>query len=122
MLTKVLLSIGFNALVLLVSQYILSDLSVAGGLKTYIYFGLIFGIANGLIKPILKILTIPVKYMTLGLSLIVINILMFIIADLTLEEIFGTNYDIVIQKNLATYLKTGIVVGAFNWLKNIILK
>jgi putative membrane protein len=122
MLTKVLLSIGFNALILFITQYFLSDLSIAGGLKTYIYFGLIFGIANGLIKPILKLLTIPVKYMTLGLSLIVINILMFIIADLTLEEIFGSNYDIVIQKNLATYLKTGIVVGAFNWLKNIILK
>jgi hypothetical protein len=47
---------------------------------------------------------------------------MFIIVDLSLEEIFGTEYDIILQKNLATYIKTGIVVGAFNWLKNIILK
>lgn len=122
MLKKLLLSIGFNALVLFAAQYILNDLSVAGGLKTYIYFGLIFGIANAILKPILKLLTIPIKYATLGLSLILINILMFIVADLTLEEIFGTEYDLVIQKNIATYLKTGIVVGAFNWVKNIILK
>lgn len=122
MLNKILLSIGFNALVLFISQYLLNDLSVAGGLKTYIYFGLIFGIANGILKPILKLLTIPVKYATLGLSLLIINILMFIVADLTLEEIFGNQYDLVIQKNLATYIKTGIVVGAFNWVKNIILK
>lgn len=122
MLTKILLSIGFNSLVLFVSQYLLQDLSIAGGLKTYIYFGLAFGIANGILKPILKLLTIPAKYATLGLSLVIINILMFIIVDLSLEEVFGTEYDIILQKNLATYIKTGIVVGAFNWLKNIILK
>lgn len=122
MLTKILLSIAFNGVILYITQFLLQDLSVVGGLKTYIYFGLIFGIANGIIKPILKLLTIPIKYASLGLSLILINILMFIIADLTLEEIFGNTYDLVLQKNLATYLKTGIVVGAFNWIKNIIIK
>ncbi len=122
MLTKILLSIGFNGIVLFLAQYLLQDLSVTGGLKTYIYFGLAFGIANGLIKPILKLLTIPVKWATLGLSLVAINILMFIAVDLTLEEIFGSNYNIVLQKNLATYLKTGIVVGVLNWIKNIIIK
>lgn len=122
MLTKILLSIAFNGVILYITQFLFQDLSVVGGLKTYIYFGLIFGIANGIIKPILKLLTIPIKYASLGLSLILINILMFIIADLTLEEIFGNTYDLVLQKNLATYLKTGIVVGAFNWIKNIIIK
>jgi putative membrane protein len=122
MLTKILLSIAFNGVILYITQHLFQDLSVAGGLKTYIYFGLIFGIANGILKPILKLLTIPIKYASLGVSLILINILMFIIADLTLEELFGNTYDLVLQKNLATYLKTGIVVGAFNWIKNIIIK
>ena len=122
MLNKILLSIGFNALILYIAQYILHDLSVAGGLRTYIYFGLIFGISNAVIKPILKLLTIPIKYSTLGISLIVINILIFIISDIALELLFQNTYDLVLEKNLATYLKTGIVIGAFNWLKNIIIK
>lgn len=122
MLNKILLSIGFNALILYISQYLLADLSVAGGLRTYIYFGLIFGISNALIKPVLKLLTIPIKYVTLGISVIIINILMFVISDVILELLFQNTYDLVLQKNLATYIKTGIVVGAFNWLKNIILK
>lgn len=122
MLTKILSFIGFNALVLFISQYLLQDLSITGGLRTYIYFGVIFGVANAILKPILKILTIPVKYATLGLSVIAINILMFIFADITLEYLFQNNYDLVLEKNIATYLKTGIVVGVFNWIKNIILK
>ncbi len=122
MLTKILSFIGFNALVLFISQYLLPDLSVAGGLRTYVYFGVIFGVSNAILKPVLKILTIPVKYATLGLSILAINILMFIFADISLEYLFQNNYDLVLQKNIATYLKTGIVVGVFNWIKNIILK
>jgi putative membrane protein len=40
--------------------------------------GLIFGVVNGFIKPVVKALALPIRLLTLGLIGIVINIVAFI--------------------------------------------
>ncbi len=39
----------------------------------YLFIGLVFGIVNALVKPIVKLLSLPVTVLTLGLFTIVIN-------------------------------------------------
>ena len=48
--------------------------------KTAILVALVLGILNAFLKPILVILTIPITILTLGLFLLVINILIIFLA------------------------------------------
>jgi putative membrane protein len=47
---------------------------------TAIIFVLVLGILNAIIKPLLIILTLPITILTLGLFLLVINVLMVLLA------------------------------------------
>jgi putative membrane protein len=47
---------------------------------TAVVFVLILGILNAIIKPLLIILTLPITIITLGLFLLVINVLMVLLA------------------------------------------
>lgn len=48
---------------------------------TALIFVLVLGILNALVKPILILLTLPVTILTLGIFLLVVNVLMILLAD-----------------------------------------
>lgn len=47
--------------------------SISGGFEAYLFVAIIFGLLNATIKPILKILTFPIKILTLGISSLFLN-------------------------------------------------
>ena len=49
--------------------------------ETSIYVALAMGFANTFIKPILKLISFPITILTLGLFLLVINVIMVYIVD-----------------------------------------
>lgn len=54
------------------------------GLGDYLLSGLIFGLANALLKPVLLLLTLPFNILTLGLFTLVVNaVILLIVASLT---------------------------------------
>ncbi len=61
-----------NALALWVADYLFASVTF-DQLSTVIVSGLIFGIAQTVLKPVLVILTLPITAITLGLFLLVIN-------------------------------------------------
>ena len=63
-----------TALAVLIAAYILPGVHIDGVL-TAIFVAAILGLLNTFIKPVLVILTIPVTVLTLGLFLLVINVL-----------------------------------------------
>lgn len=46
---------------------------VAGNLLSYLFVGLIFGVVNALVRPVVSLLSLPLTILTLGLFTIVIN-------------------------------------------------
>ena len=62
-----------NTLVLGVAVALIGSVSVTGG-GALVLAGLVLGILNALLKPILRIFGIPLAFVTFGLSLFVINI------------------------------------------------
>ena len=44
-----------------------------GGFGTYLWIGLLFGVVNAVVGPILRLLSLPFVVLTLGLFLLVIN-------------------------------------------------
>ncbi len=51
-----------------------------GSFVTAIIFSLVLAFLNAIVKPILVILTLPITIITLGIFLLVINVLMIILA------------------------------------------
>ncbi len=52
-----------------------------------IFFALILTLLNTFLKPVLKILTFPITLFTLGLSLLVMNALLILLADWMLDSV-----------------------------------
>ncbi len=79
-MSKFLLRVVVNAIAIAVTASILPGIHVVNqDLGTLLVIGLIFGIINALIKPIVSLLTCPFILLTLGLFVFVINGLMLMI-------------------------------------------
>src|ERR1035438_7215463 len=75
-MVRILLGWLLNALALLAVAYLLPSIQVAS-FGSALIAALVLGLVNALIRPLLVILTLPVTLLTLGLSLLVINGLLF---------------------------------------------
>lgn len=115
---RIIIRVVINALALWVASWILpgmqiasttfvgSDVAGASGsanaintVLAYLFIGLLFGIVNALVKPVVKLLSLPVTVLTLGLFTIVINAAMlwltawittFTPVSLSIDDFFWT--------------------------------
>jgi putative membrane protein len=77
---KFLLRVIINAIAIAITASLLPGIHVVNqNLGTLLIIGLIFGIVNALLKPILSVLTCPFIILTLGLFIFVINGLMLLL-------------------------------------------
>jgi putative membrane protein len=76
---KLIIRLLINAAALWVAVEILSGLTIDGGFFQYLFVAVVFGIVNALVRPIAKLLTLPLRVATLGLFTIVVNALMLMI-------------------------------------------
>ena len=80
-----------NAAALYVAVLIVPGLDFAfepeGALLKFLLVAVIFGLVNAFIRPILRIFTLPITIMTLGLFLLVINALMLLLTDAISDEL-----------------------------------
>lgn len=63
------------------------DFGAEGAWWKFLLVALIFGLANTFLKPILRILTLPITLMTLGLFLLVINALLLMLTGAISAEL-----------------------------------
>jgi len=90
---KILVRILINGLgLLLVTRLVPGidwpiDLASGGGLLTLLGAGVVLGLLNLLVKPILVLFSIPLLVVTLGLFYLVINGLVLKLADLFLDSL-----------------------------------
>jgi putative membrane protein len=58
---------------------LISGVSVNGGAWSYIWVALLFGLINSILGSIIKLLTLPMIFLTLGLFSLVVNAAMLIL-------------------------------------------
>jgi len=77
-----------NALALFVAAWVLPGIAVGtsgaggdttGAILSYLFVGLVFGLVNALVRPIVALLSLPLTILTLGLFTIVINAAMLML-------------------------------------------
>jgi putative membrane protein len=73
----------------------------------------LLGIANGLVRPILTLLTLPLTILTLGLFLFVVNGLMVLLVGWVLHQFHDTSYQV---HGLIPAILTTIVI----WIVSLI--
>lgn len=76
---KLLLRLAINMAAIWVTTRVLPGLEFQGNLGNLILVALIFGLVNALIRPIVRLLTLPLTILTLGLFTLVINAAMLLL-------------------------------------------
>ena len=73
---RLILRVLLNAFALYVADYFLDGIALAGVIPAVVG-GLVLGIVNAIIRPVLIVLTLPFTLLTLGLFIFVVNAICF---------------------------------------------
>src|SRR5258708_29531205 len=79
---RVLLSWVVVALAFAVTVRLVPGIQVHGGVSGFLLTAAVFGLINGILGPVLRLLTLPISILTLGLFLLVLNALLLALAAL----------------------------------------
>jgi putative membrane protein len=105
---KIILRVIVNAVAIGITAWLLPGVQVTNdSITTYLLLGLIFGLVNALVKPIVTLLSCPLVILTLGLFVLVINGLMMLLTATFsggLLQVAG----------LGTAMVAGVVMGVTN--------
>ena len=83
------------ALAFAITSWLVPGMDVSGGFLGYVWVSALFGIVNAIIGTFLRIITLPLTLITLGLFGIIVNALLLNITDrltdhLTIDEFWWT--------------------------------
>ena len=95
-----------NAVALGVAAAVLGGVDVNGSVGTLFVAALVFGVLNTILKPILKLVTLPFAVLTLGIAWFFVSMLMLWLTDLLVH-----GFDI---HGFGTYVWATIIVWAVN--------
>lgn len=111
-----------NGVALWVASLLLDGIEFGGSgtnkVLTIVGVAVIFGLVNALVKPLLKLISLPLVVLTLGLFLIVINALMLLLTS-WLSGVVGL--DFTVQSFFWDAVLGGIIVGAVATVVDMLL-
>ena len=111
-----------NALALAAATWLLEDISLTGDsdsdrLLTLVLVAVIFGVINAVVRPVVKLLSLPFIILTLGLLIFVINALMLMLTSWIAGEVgLGFHVD-----GFWTAVLGAIVITIATWVLELLL-
>ncbi|WP_069813660.1 phage holin family protein [Streptomyces sp. TP-A0874] len=111
-----------NAGALAVAIWLLEGITLSGGnagrkALTLILVALVFGLVNFFVKPVVKLLSLPLFILTLGLFTLVVNALMLMLTS-WLAGNMGLSFHV---SGFWTAVLGGLVVSLVSWALNMVL-
>jgi putative membrane protein len=123
-MTRFLLRWAINAIALFAAIWFVQA-AMPGGIRldsanwtSFIWMGLIFGLVNALVRPLLQFLTCPLIVLTLGLFTLVVNTILFYLVGF-IGRIFGVGYTV--ESFWAAFVGA-LVVSVVSILLTMVLK
>jgi putative membrane protein len=119
---RLLVRLLATAVALAVAAWLVDGISVGPGTDTeraltLLGVAIIFGLVNAIVRPILRLLTLPLVVLTLGLFLLVLNALMLLLTEWIAEQ-----FDLAFQVDgFWSALLGALVVTVVSFLINIVL-
>jgi putative membrane protein len=119
---KFIIGVIANALALALAAFLLDGIRIHGSstqdkLLTLVLVALIFGVINAVIRPVVKLLSLPFIILTLGLLIVVINALMLLLTSWVSGQVgLGFHVD-----GFWTAIFGGVIVMVASWLVELVL-
>jgi putative membrane protein len=88
------IGVAATAIALVLLAFLLPTVEYGGDVVGLVLLALVFGVVNGLIKPVVKLFSLPITAMTLGLFSIVINAALLLFGTWVAYELFGVTFTI----------------------------
>jgi len=116
-----IIGIVLNGGVLYLLTRLVEGVSYTGGIKFFVLGGLVVGVINFLIKPLIKVLALPFTIITGGLFTIVINMgtlwfLSYLLGVLQFQDVS------LAFSSFSNYAIGAVVFGIINWGAHLIVK
>lgn len=105
---RALVQIVLNGVAVLIAAYLVPGISYTGSLAYLLLVGLVMGLINLIVKPIVTFFSFPLIVVTLGLFYLVINGLMLYLAAWLLADLR--------VDGCGAAILGGLVIALFNWL------
>ncbi|MDD2487320.1 MAG: phage holin family protein [Candidatus Gracilibacteria bacterium] len=118
---KIFVSVLFNALILFFITYFLPDVTYSGGWKLFLIGGLVLGVLNFFVRPVLKIFGFPFIILTFGLFILVINGIILYLLELIIKSLNFQGVNISIPGALNFVIAVAIFT-IFNTIYNTFIK
>lgn len=119
---KFLIWVGVNALAIAAATLLLDGIVLRGNsaedrVLTLVLVALIFGVVNAVIRPVVKLLSLPFIILTLGLLIFVINAAMLLLTSAISKE-FGLGFHV---DGFWNAVFGAIIVMVTTWILELVL-
>lgn len=114
----VLNAVGLFVAVLVVGGVDVEARTTGGKVGTYLVVGLIFGIVNATIRPVAKLVSLPLVILTLGLFALVVNALLFWLSAVISSRL-GVPFRV---DGFGAAFWGAIVVGLVSWVLSLFVR
>jgi putative membrane protein len=117
-----LIRVVVNALALAVATWLLADITVGTGTRgdkivTLLLVAAIFGVVNAVVRPVVKLLSLPFIILTLGLLIFVINAFMLLLTS-WLSKQLGLGFHV---EGFFTALVGALIITIVTWGLELVL-
>ncbi|QIJ63596.1 phage holin family protein [Streptomyces sp. JB150] len=111
-----------NAGALAVAVWLLDKITLTGDgtgrkIGTLVLVALIFGLVNVLVKPLVKLLSLPLLILTLGLFTLVVNALMLLLTSWLADKL-DLSFHV---EGFWTAVLGGLIISVVSWALNVVL-
>jgi len=117
-LFKLALHVAANALAIFVAAYFLEQIDFNGDWVDYLIVGAILTATNLIIRPILKIVSAPIIFITMGLFALVINAVILFAVDWFVDALIINSLMGYVWGSLIIAVVNAIIIGAYKKTKH----
>jgi putative membrane protein len=97
---------------------------VEAGIWAFVIGGFVLGLLNVFVKPVLKLISMPINFLSMGLFMFVVNAVVLALLVWLVNTLTISSTAILVAGNSAwlTYLYAAIVLGLFNLATHWLVK
>lgn len=111
-----------NAGALAVAVWLIDNITLTGDstgkqVATLLLVALIFGLVNVVVKPVVKLFSLPLLILTLGLFTLVVNALMLLLTSWLADKV-NLSFHV---EGFWTAVLGGLIISIVSWALNVVL-
>ncbi|MFM9694806.1 phage holin family protein [Streptomyces europaeiscabiei] len=111
-----------NAGALAVAVWLIGKITLTGDstgkeVGTLLLVALVFGLVNAVVKPFVKLLTLPLFILTLGLFTLIVNALMLLLTS-WLADVLDLSFHV---EGFWTAVLGGLIISIVSWALSLVL-